>query len=237
MNKSIIFRQLFDAESFTYTYLIADAQTRDACIIDPVLEQTERDLALIKELNLNLKFIFETHIHADHITGASMIRRETGAKIGLSKAAKINCADLSLEDGQELSLGNTTIRAIATPGHTNTCMSYYVGGMVFTGDTLFVRDAGRTDFQEGSNANMFHSITEKLFKLPKETLVYPAHDYKGQTMSTIDEEMAFNTKVGGGKTFQEFTIQMQAMKLAQPKKIHIAVPANLTCGLNVPSRD
>lgn len=227
----MIFRQLFDYETWTYTYLIADPQTREALLIDTVKEQVERDLALLKELNLKLKYVLETHIHADHVTGSGTLRARTGAKVGVSAVAGASCADIQITDGMELSLGQHKVRAIATPGHTNTCTSYYCDGRVFTGDVLFIRDAGRTDFQEGSPESMFDSVTRKLFSLPDDTQVFPGHDYKGNTSSTIGEEKAHNPKFGGGRTLAEFKELMAAMKLGQPKKIHIAVPANLQCGL------
>lgn len=226
----MIFRQLFDYETWTYTYLIADPESKEAALIDTVREQSARDLALLSELGLKLKFLLETHIHADHVTGAALLRKATGARVALSENAKVSCADISLKDGQKLQLGKFEIEAIATPGHTSTCTSYYVNGMVFTGDTLFVRDVGRTDFQEGSNETMFRSVTSRLFSLPENTKVYPGHDYKGHMSSSIGEEKKFNSKLGGGKKFEEFRELMMAMKLGQPKKIHIAVPANLKCG-------
>jgi sulfur dioxygenase len=226
----MIFRQLFDYETWTYTYLLADPATKEAVLIDTVKEQVERDLGLLKELGLKLKYLLETHIHADHVTAAASLRATTGAKIALSAEAGVKVADIQLKDGDELALGASKIRCIATPGHTNTCMSYYAAGRVFTGDVLFIRDAGRTDFQQGSPEKMYDSITRKLFSLPAETQVFPGHDYKGQTSSTIAEEKAFNAKVGGGKTLAQFQELMAAMKLGQPKKIHIAVPANMECG-------
>ncbi|MGE3261556.1 MAG: MBL fold metallo-hydrolase [Bacteriovoracia bacterium] len=226
----MIFRQLFDPESSTYTYILGDPLTQEALIIDSVREQAERDLRLLSELGLKLKYILETHLHADHITGADLLRSATGAKVAISRAAGVRCADIALEEGTELKIGTKVLRAIATPGHTNTCMSFFIAGMVFTGDTLFVRDVGRTDFQEGSNEKMFESVTRKLFALPDETMVYPAHDYKGNHVSTIGEEKAFNLKVGAGKKLEEFGSLMASMRLAQPKKIHIALPANLNCG-------
>jgi sulfur dioxygenase len=226
----MIFRQFFDYETWTYSYLLADTVSGEAVLIDPVLEQVERDLSFISQLNLKLKFTLETHVHADHITGADQLRTRTGAKVALSAAAKVNCADLALQDGQELTFGPYKIKCITTPGHTNSCMSFYCEGMVFTGDVLFVRDVGRTDFQEGSPESMFNSITKKLFVLPDQTLVYPAHDYKGQTVSTIGEEKKYNAKLGNDKKFEHFKALVDAMKLGQPKKIHIAVPANLNCG-------
>lgn len=227
----MIFRQLFDYETWTYTYLLADPETRDAVLIDTVKEQVERDLALLKELNLKLKYVLETHIHADHVTGSGSLRVKTGAKVGVSAVAGLTCADIQITDGMELSLGTQKLRAIATPGHTNTCTSYHGDGRVFTGDVLFIRDAGRTDFQEGSPESMWDSVTRKLFSLPDSTLVFPGHDYKGNTSSTIAEEKAHNPKFGGGRTLAEFKELMAAMKLGQPKKIHIAVPANMQCGL------
>ena len=230
MNKNLIFRQLFDYETWTYTYLLADAESREAVLIDTVREQVDRDHSLIKELGLTLKYVLDTHVHADHVTGASKLRAATGAKTGLSKNAGVSCADLALENGQELHFGNFTIQAIATPGHTDSCMSYYSEGMIFTGDTLFVRDVGRTDFQQGSNEKMFASIREKLFKLPLDTLVYPGHDYRGRMVSTIQEEAELNPKVGTSKSYEHFKAEMEAMKLGPPKRLHVAVPANLKCG-------
>ncbi|MGZ3694356.1 MAG: MBL fold metallo-hydrolase [Bdellovibrionota bacterium] len=228
----MILRQLFDYETYTYTYILGDSASREAAIIDSVKEQSVRDLRVLEELGLKLKFILDTHLHADHITGASLLREATGAKVMIGKASGVSCADLLLEDGAELKLGKETIRAIATPGHTNTCTSFYIAGCVFTGDTLFVRDVGRTDFQEGSNEKMYESVTEKLFRLPDDTRVFPAHDYKGNHESSIKEEKAFNLKVGGGKTFAEFKSLMDEMKrgLTPPKKIAIALPANRNCG-------
>lgn len=227
----MIFRQLFDYETWTYTYLLADEASKEAVLIDTVKEQLDRDLGLLKELGLKLKYALETHVHADHVTGAGLLRERTGCKIGVSSMAKITCSDIQLTDGMELAFGKHKLRAMATPGHTNTCTSFYCDGRVFTGDVLFIRDAGRTDFQEGSNERMFESITKKLFSLPDDTQVFPGHDYKGQTSSTIAEEKAHNMKVGGGASFAVFSERMAAMKLGQPKKIHIAVPANLQCGL------
>lgn len=230
MKKNLIFRQLFDYDTWTYTYLLADATTKEAVLIDTVKEQVDRDLSLLRELGLKLKFVLDTHVHADHVTGAAKLRAATGAKTAINKTAGVPCADIALEDGQELSFGEFKIKAIATPGHTDTCMSFYSEGMVFTGDTLFVRDVGRTDFQQGSNQKMFQSIRDKLFQLPENTLVYPGHDYKGQLVSTIAEEERLNPKVGTKQSFEQFKAEMDAMKLGPPKRLHIAVPANLKCG-------
>lgn len=226
----MILRQLFDCDTGTYTYLLADPVSREAVLIDTVKEQVERDLRLLEELGLKLKLIVDTHIHADHITGASDLRDRTGAKTAVSASAAVTCADIAIKDGDELKFGPYTLRASATPGHTNTCMSFYIDGMVFTGDTMMIRDVGRTDFQEGSTDKMWDSINNKIFSLPDETIIYPAHDYIGRPFSTVGEEKKFNLKLGGGKPKAEFVRLMNEMKLAQPKRIHVAVPANLKCG-------
>lgn len=230
MQNDIHFFQLFEAESSTYTYLIADASSKEAALIDPVIETFERDLQLVSELNLKLKYTLETHIHADHITGASEIRKRTGALAAVSKESKVECADILLTDGQELNLGLKKIKVITTPGHTNTCISYYFEGMVFTGDALLIRGTGRTDFQQGSSANLYDSVHQKLFTLPETTRVYPGHDYKGQTASTIALEKKFNPRLGSNKSKEDFVKIMAELKLALPKKINEAVPANMVCG-------
>lgn len=226
-----IFYQLFEHESSTYTYIIADPVTREAAIIDPVFETLERDMKLIEELGVKLKYILDTHIHADHITAAGEIRKRTGAKSAVSANAKVDCVDIPLENGQELFLGDHKITALATPGHTNSCMSFVFEGRVFTGDALLIRGTGRTDFQQGSSEKLFESVTKNLFSLPEDTQVYPAHDYRGQTSSTVEMEKKFNPRLGMNKTKNEFIKTMAELKLANPKKIHEAVPANMVCGL------
>ncbi len=230
MKSEIIFYQLFEANSSTYTYIIADRHSKEAAVIDPVLDTVDRDLKLIDELGLQLLYIFDTHIHADHITGAGEIRKRTKAKTVVSKNADVACIDISVEEGQEFLLGNKRIQVIATPGHTDTCVSYFFEGMVFTGDALLIRGCGRTDFQQGSSAKLYESVHEKLFKLPEDTIVYPAHDYRGQTASTIGLEKKFNPRLGASKNKEEFIKIMSELKLENPKKIHEAVPANLACG-------
>lgn len=222
--------QLFEPQSSTYTYLIFDEKTREAAIIDPVLETVERDYKLIQEMGLKLLYVLDTHIHADHITGAGELRRLTGAKSAVSKKAKVECCDIPLEDGQELLLGNSKLKVIATPGHTDGCLSYYFEGHVFTGDALLIRGCGRTDFQQGSSETLFDSVTQKLFVLPDSTILCPGHDYRGFTKSTIGDEKKFNPRLGGGVKKESFIKTMAELKLADPKKIHEALPANLACG-------
>lgn len=231
MDNDVIVYQLFEAESSTYTYIIADKKTGAAAVIDPVLETVDRDLKLIEELKLNLKYVLDTHIHADHITGAGEIRNRTKAATAVSSEAGASCADIFLVDGQELLLGEKKIKVIATPGHTNTCLSYYFEGMIFTGDVLLIRGCGRTDFQQGSSDKLYDSVNEKLFNLPNETIVYPAHDYRGQTHSTIELEKKFNPRLGSLISKDEFKKIMSELNLALPRKIHEAVSANLGCGV------
>lgn len=227
----MIFHQLFEKETSTYTYLLADSETREAVLLDPVIEMVDRDLGLIKDLNLNLKYILDTHVHADHITASGEIRKRTGAKTGVSSAYDMSCVDLHIEDGQEIKFGKHTIRAIHTPGHTSGCLSYQLDNMLFTGDALLVRSCGRTDFQEGSSEKLFHSVREKLFSLPEDTIVYPAHDYKGFTKTTIGHEKKLNPRLNVSIPVEKFIEIMANLKLAYPKKIQEAVPANLECGL------
>lgn len=230
LNKDIIFHQLFEPESSTYTYIIADKQTQEAAIIDPVLETVDRDLKLIDELGLKLIYALDTHIHADHITGAGELRKRLGIKTAVSSDAHVDCVDIPLEDGQELLLGDKKIKVIATPGHTNTCLTYAFEGLIFTGDALLIRSCGRTDFQQGDSAKLFHSVREKLFKLPEETKIYPGHDYRGHTSSTIGMEKKHNVRLNETMSLEDFKKIMSELKLANPKKIHEAVPANLSCG-------
>lgn len=224
------FQQLFEKETSTYTYLIADPETGDGVIIDPVIETKDRDLKWIKELGINLKYIFETHVHADHITGAWSLKEETGAKIVLSEFSGVKRADQKLKDGEELNFGKLKVKGIATPGHTNGCMTYSIDGMLFTGDTLFIRGCGRTDFQEGDSEILFNNVREKLFSYPDDTMVYPGHDYKGVLYSTIGEEKKYNPRLRLDNSLEDFIKIMEGLKLAYPKKIDIAVPANIECG-------
>lgn len=236
VNNDIIFHQLFESESSTYTYIIADKKTKEAAIIDPVLETVDRDLKLIDELGLKLIYALDTHIHADHVTGAGELRKRLGLKTAVSADAEVQCVDIPLEDGQELLLGDKTIKVIATPGHTNTCLTFAFEGMIFTGDALLIRSCGRTDFQQGDSSKLYNSVKEKLFKLPDDTIVFPGHDYRGLTSSTIGTEKIHNARLNERIGLDDFKKIMSELKLANPKKIHEAVPANLACGKAKDSR-
>lgn len=226
----MIFRQLFDYETWTYTYVLADEYTKEAIIIDPVYEQSERDAKLIKELELKLLYMIDTHVHADHITGSSMLKRHfPEAKIILSEQGGTNHPDVLVRDGDTVIFGSYTASILSTPGHTNGCISIVADGKVFTGDSLLIRGCGRTDFQQGSPELMYHSVTQKLFVLPDETEVYPGHNYAGFEKSTIAEEKAFNPRFAN-KTKEEFIEIMNNLHLPHPKKLAESVPANLVCG-------
>ncbi|MFP4006884.1 MAG: MBL fold metallo-hydrolase [Spirulinaceae cyanobacterium] len=226
----MIFRQLFDQDTWTYTYLIADPETKEAALVDPVIEQVERDWKLIQELGLNLKYCLETHIHADHITGTGKLRELTGCQGIVPEQATAECADRKIRDREVVKVGNIEIEAIATPGHTTCHTAYLVNGNhLLTGDALFIRGCGRTDFQLGNPGVQYDSITQRLFTLPDDTLVYPGHDYRGHTVSTIGEEKQLNPRLVG-RTREQFIELMNNLNLPDPKKIMEAVPANSACG-------
>ena len=225
----MIFRQLFDSESSTYTYLLADEATREAVLIDPVREQIPRDLTVLRELDLKLVHVLDTHVHADHITAAGSLRAQTGARTVAGKRGP-SCADLQLGQGDEVRVGSITIGVLETPGHTDDSLSYRVGGHVFTGDALMIRAAGRTDFQNGDAGQLYDTITRVLYALPDDTQVHPAHDYKGLTVSTIGEEKRWNARVAG-RSREEFVKLMNGLNLPKPKMIDEAVPANRDCGM------
>ena len=229
---TLLVRQLIDRDTWTYSYLLVDPKTQQGVLIDPVFEQHERDLSLIKELGVELLYILETHIHADHVTSAGMIRQQTGARIVYSEAAQVKAIDAAVRDGDEIHFGEFSIQVLSTPGHTNGCVSYYVDGMVFTGDALLIHGCGRTDFQQGDAATLYKSVTQKLFTLPDETIVYPAHDYQGRTASSIEEEKRWNPRLGGNKPQHIFVEIMQNLNLDLPKKINEAVPANMVTGIS-----
>ena len=224
----MIFRQMQDIETSTFTYILGDRG--EGIIIDPVIENVDRDLSFLSDLNLKLKYCLETHVHADHITGSGNIRSKTGAQIAIGARAGVACADVQLEDGDVIRFGSMELKALYTPGHTAGCMSYYIPGFVFTGDTLFVRRTGRTDFQGGSSENLYDSIMNKLYTLPEETIVYPAHNYSGIFATSIDEEKRLNSRISQGVNKSDFITFMSSLDLPYPKKFDVAVPANMRCG-------
>jgi glyoxylase-like metal-dependent hydrolase (beta-lactamase superfamily II) len=226
----MLFRQLFDPESSTYTYLIADEITQEAILVDPVLEQVKRDLKLLEELELTLCYCLETHIHADHITGSNQLREATGCLHIVPENAHAVCADDYLSDWESLRLGSIPISAIATPGHTDSHNAYLINrDRVLTGDALLIRGCGRTDFQSGDAGTLYDSVTQRLFTLPNKTFVYPAHDYHGQTVSTIGEEKRWNPRFAG-QSRAKFIDLMNNLQLPNPTKMMEAVPANEHCG-------
>lgn len=228
----MLFRQLFDPESSTYTYLLADEDTREAVLIDSVLEQVDRDLGLIEDLGLKLVYALDTHVHADHVTGSSSLRERTGCTTVVSERAGVSCADRLVKEGDRIRFGAHELEVLETPGHTNGCLSFVTSDRrkVFTGDALLVRGTGRTDFQQGDAHELYRSITGKLFLLPDDALVYPGHDYKGRTATSIGEEKRLNPRLGHGKTEDDFVEIMSNLGLPYPKKIDVALPANLRCG-------
>lgn len=233
MPNSLIFKQLFDQPSGTWSYLLADAVTREAVMIDSVYEQYERDLALIRELDLTLLACIETHCHADHVTGAWLLKNTLGCQLIASPHTGIETLDRWVNDGDVITFGSKQLRVLATPGHTEGCISLVLDEhrMVFTGDCLLIRGCGRTDFQQGSASRLFHSIKGKLFSLPEDYVVYPAHDYSGRTASSIGEEKRLNPRIGGEADEGDFVGFMENMQLPHPKKLEVAVPANLKGGI------
>lgn len=236
MQGQLVFRQLFDAETSTFTYLLGDLATHAAALIDPVIEKVDRDVALLRELGFDLKYALNTHVHADHISGSGVLKLEhfAAAQSVLGPGNEVAKSDIKLKDGERLSVGpNLVIEAIHTPGHTLGCTTYYVRemGLLFTGDALLIRGCGRTDFQNGSADMLYDSIHKKLFVLPDETAVYPCHDYRGFTSSTLGEEKRLNPRLAK-KTKSEFQDIMKNLNLPYPKKIDACIPANLLCGLH-----
>jgi glyoxylase-like metal-dependent hydrolase (beta-lactamase superfamily II) len=223
-------RQLFDPESSSYSYLVWDADSRLAALIDPVQGQVERDIRLIQELGLTLKYTLETHVHADHITGSGKLRDALNSIVLVHENSKAKCADVLIRDGDFVPLGCSKIHVLSTPGHTDSDVSYRIPGAVFTGDTLLIRDCGRTDFQSGDAGTLYDSITRQLYTLPDDTLVYPGHDYNGRSISTIGEEKAHNPRICSRTSSAAFIAIMDGLNLDPPQRIHEAVPSNLRCG-------
>eukprot|EP01024_Parvocaulis_polyphysoides_P036662 TRINITY_DN32598_c0_g1_i1.p1 TRINITY_DN32598_c0_g1~~TRINITY_DN32598_c0_g1_i1.p1 ORF type:complete len:422 (+),score=63.35 TRINITY_DN32598_c0_g1_i1:167-1267(+) len=228
---NLIFRQLFESESSTYTYLLVDADSLEGVLIDPVYETVERDIAVINDLNVKLLYAINTHCHADHITGTGKLKKLVpGVKSGIAKASGAK-ADFFFEDGDEIKFGQQSLKVLSTPGHTDGCVSFYTpaaGGLCFTGDALLIRACGRTDFQQGSPENLYDNVHGKIFTLPDETAIYPGHDYKGRTRSSVGEEKQKNPRLTKSKP--EFTGIMKNLGLAYPKKIDVSLPANMVDG-------
>ena len=232
MTKSIIFKQLFDQTSSSFSYLLADPDSREALFIDTVYERHERDLALVRELELRLLACLETHCHADHVTGAWLMKHITGCQIMASESSNIEMLDRGLDQGSRVQFGAHVLTVMETPGHTDGCISFLLEeeSMVFTGDSLLIRGCGRTDFQQGSAQKLFHSIKDRLFALPDECIVYPAHDYSGRTASSIGEEKKLNPRIGGEANENDFVGYMDNIQLPHPMQLEIAVPANIKAG-------
>lgn len=231
----MLFRQLFDATSSTYTYLLADQQTGEAVLIDPVREQMPSYLRLLEELELKLVMAIDTHVHADHITALGALREATGCVTWMGQQAQADCVSARFADGDRLRFGAHELQVIYTPGHTDDSYCFYLEAnghkFVFTGDTLLIRGTGRTDFQNGNPHDQYRSLFDRLLQLPGDTQVYPAHDYKGWTVSTITEERLHNPRLQVA-TEAEYVQLMQSLKLPSPALMDIAVPANRACGID-----
>ncbi len=234
MFPNLVFRQLFDAASSTYTYLLGDAATRQAVFVDTVFEQHARDHALLFELGLTLVAAVDTHCHADHVTGSWLMQRATGCRIGISRRYQppVSGVDLMLEHGDRIAFGGRHLEARATPGHTDGCLTLVLDdhSMAFTGDALLIRGAGRCDFQQGSARALYRSITQQIFSLPAACLLFPAHDYAGRTVTSVAEERAFNPRIGGAADERDFVAFMENLHLPHPKQIDVALPANWRSG-------
>lgn len=230
----MLFRQLFDHDSSTYTYLLADDASRRALIIDPVLEQVERDSSLIEELELELVWALDTHVHADHVTAIGLLGQRFRARTALSERSGCVSADRLVKHGDSIQFGEHELQVRETPGHTNGCVSYLCEreGKAFTGDALLIRGCGRTDFQHGDSPTLFRSVREQIMSLPDETLLYPAHDYKGRSVSSVAEEKRHNPRLGLSHSCEDFERIMSELHLPRPGKMSVAVPSNLRCGLS-----
>jgi sulfur dioxygenase len=230
----MIFRQLFETESSTYTYLLGDPTSGLAVLVDPVLETVERDLEVVRSLGLTLAYTLETHVHADHLTGARKLKALVGSRIAVPAMERLPCADAGVEEGRPFVVGALSFDPLFTPGHTDTHHAYQIeaGGVarVFTGDALLIDGCGRTDFQGGSAEALYLSVRQKLFALPEDALVFPAHDYQGRRVSTVAQERARNPRLRDGIERDEFVRIMRELKLPYPKKMDYAVPGNRECG-------
>ena len=228
----VIFRQLFDPPSSTFTYLLADSATHEAVLIDPVFEHVERDCALVRELGLTLLFTLETHLHADHVTGAAALKDRLGSAIAVGTDCGAKGADRTLADRDRVGFGGRTLEVRATPGHTSGCLTYVLDdeSRAFTGDCLLIRGCGRTDFQGGNARTLYRSVHGRIFSLPDPCLLYPGHDYRGLTVTSVAEEKRFNPRLGGELSEDDFVGHVENLGLPHPRQMEIAVPANQICG-------
>lgn len=230
----MLFRQLFEPVSSTYTYLLGCEDTGQAVLIDSAMPSWQRDLAAVRELGMTLVYTVDTHIHADHISAARTLKRETGSRIANAAADGLPCTDFGLEEGRWLEVGSVRLQPLHTPGHTDNHFALYMGDRVFTGDALLIDGCGRTDFQNGDSAALYRSVREKLFTLGDEVLVYPAHDYQHRHVSSIAQERERNPRLGGERSLAEFSEIMRNLKLPYPRFIDYAVPGNRQCGVCPP---
>ena len=230
----MIFKQLFESQSSTYTYLIACTETGTAALLDPVLDIFERDLDIIRGLGLNLNYAIETHIHADHITGGLKLKSLTDCKLVGAEADQLPCRDIGVQEGTALKIGNIELHPLFTPGHTDTHYAYLIDEsmrkMIFTGDALLIEGCGRTDFQSGDSGTLYDSIYGKIFSLPEDTLVYPGHDYEDRRISTVGQEKMRNPRLKVGTTRAQFIALMDSLEFPKPQKMDYAVPGNEMCG-------
>ncbi|MFZ5546265.1 MAG: MBL fold metallo-hydrolase [Pseudomonadota bacterium] len=226
----MIFRQLHEPLSDTYTYLLGCEDTGRAVLVDPVVNTMDRDLQVLQALGLTLAYTLDTHIHADHITAARHLKERTGSRIAAPAMDRLPCVDHGMEDGVPFEVGSLRIEPIHTPGHTDGHFAYRLGERVFTGDALLIDGCGRTDFQNGDARALYRSVRERLFALPGDTLVYPGHDYQQRRVSTIAQERERNPRLGGERTLDEFAALMARLNLPYPKFIDYAVPGNRECG-------
>ena len=227
----MIFRQLFEPLSSTYTYLLGCEDTGQAVLVDPVIVSVERDLSEISRLGLTLAYSLDTHIHADHITAALELKNKVGSKIAAPAFDRLACADVDIEEGIPFQVGSLRLQPLHTPGHTAGHFAYLFGDRIFTGDALLIEGCGRTDFQEGDADTLYKSVHEKLFSLPDDTLVYPAHDYQCRRVSSVTQEKKRNPRLGQGRTLEQFRDIMAKLNLPYPRFIDYAVPANQQCGI------
>ncbi len=232
----MLFKQFFEPDTSTFTYLLACEKTKQAVLIDTVESEVPIYLKELEAQGLKLVYTLETHVHADHVTGADTLRQKLGSKSVVHRDAGAMCGDLLVTDGVHIIVGTIDLEVRYTPGHTNGCISFFAGDRIFTGDSLLIGGCGRTDFQQGDSGQLFDSIHTQIFSLPDEVIVYPGHDYNGNTQSTVGEERKNNKRLGGGKSREDFIQIMSELKLAYPKYIDVALPANQACGKVIPGQ-